>query len=138
MNNLIFHHLGLAVKELLPAKMFLETIGYIFLEPIFDPLQNVNLVMTFHSTMPAVEVIYPKDNNSPISKMLDTHSNGLIYHMCYYTNNLQEALKELKQNNIVFCVSEPKPAILFGGKKVSFYMIKGVGLIEILELDTFC
>jgi hypothetical protein len=31
------------------------------------------------------------------------------------------------------CVSPPKPAILFGGRHVSFYMIIGIGQIEIIE-----
>jgi hypothetical protein len=31
------------------------------------------------------------------------------------------------------CISEPKPAPLFGGRPVSFYNVAGIGLIEILE-----
>ena len=33
----------------------------------------------------------------------------------------------------VYSVSSPKEAVLFGGKRVSFYLIEGVGLIEIID-----
>jgi hypothetical protein len=31
-------------------------------------------------------------------------------------------------------LSPPQPAVLFGGRKVSFYSVAGFGVIEILEL----
>jgi hypothetical protein len=30
-------------------------------------------------------------------------------------------------------ISPPTEAILFGGKRVSFYLVEGVGLIEIID-----
>jgi hypothetical protein len=33
----------------------------------------------------------------------------------------------------LFTISSPKEAILFGGKRVSFYEIADVGLIEIID-----
>jgi methylmalonyl-CoA/ethylmalonyl-CoA epimerase len=58
----------------------------------------------------------------------------VIYHVCYTTDNLGSALAGLeKAGTRVICASPPKPAILFGGRKVSFYNVAGIGLIEILE-----
>ncbi len=33
----------------------------------------------------------------------------------------------------VYSISPPKKAILFGGKRVSFYLVEGIGLIEIID-----
>jgi hypothetical protein len=33
----------------------------------------------------------------------------------------------------VYSISPPKKAILFGGKRVSFYLVGGIGLIEIID-----
>jgi hypothetical protein len=33
----------------------------------------------------------------------------------------------------VIPISEKKPAVLFGGRMVSFYNVAGIGLIEIVE-----
>jgi nucleoside-diphosphate-sugar epimerase len=46
-------------------------------------------------------------------------------------SNLLEAL--LKSNQRVICISPPKRASLFGGRKVSFYNVAAIVLKEILE-----
>jgi methylmalonyl-CoA/ethylmalonyl-CoA epimerase len=54
--------------------------------------------------------------------------------LCYVTDNLADTLSRMNDARLRWqCVSPPKPAILFGGRRVSFYMIVGIGLIEIIE-----
>lgn len=131
--GLTFHHLGLAVKTPEPAQRFLTRLGYSECGSVYDELQNVNLIMCSHNTMPDVEIIYPSDNPGPLDKILSSR-NELIYHMCYTTGNLEETISAIKEDDIQLrTVSEPRNAILFGDRKVSFYMIRGFGLIEILE-----
>ena len=43
-----------------------------------------------------------------------------------------EAL-ESEERFSVRSISPPKEAVLFGGKRVSFYLVEGVGLIEIID-----
>lgn len=132
--NLTFHHLGLAVRRPEPALLFLQGLGYRCAEPVFDGLQNVHLIMCAHAAMPAVEIIYPGTGPTPIDGYLAKQPNGLIYHACYAAPDLAGTLVQLEAAGIAaICVSEPKPAILFGGRKVSFYNVLGVGLIEIID-----
>jgi methylmalonyl-CoA/ethylmalonyl-CoA epimerase len=129
-----FHHLGLAAQTPDPAKSFLLALGYHVGETIFDPLQNVRLTMCEHRSMPAVEIVSRGDGKGPLDYLLSRHSDGLIYHMCYSTGDLERALQALVEAGLrVHCVSPPKPAILFAGKRVSFYQIIGMGLIEIID-----
>ncbi|HEX3991095.1 MAG TPA: VOC family protein [Acetobacteraceae bacterium] len=134
--NLTFHHLGLAVRRPNEALSFLQGLGYRCAEPVFDGLQNVHLIMCAHQAMPAVEIIYPGAGTTPIDGYLARQPNGLVYHACYGSPDLAESLAQWEAAGIAaVCVSEPKPAILFGGRKVSFYNVLGVGLIEIIETE---
>lgn len=136
MNNshLKFHHFGLAVRRPDEARVFLSTLGYQFGESCFDPAQNVHLQMGTHPTDPAVEIIWPTDSKGPIEKLTARHAGGIVYHICYETDNLAASMEHFAQAELaIICISPPTPAPLFAGRKVSFYNLKAVGLIEILE-----
>jgi len=133
--GLKFHHLGLAVREPSAAVQFLAGLGYVAAETVEDPLQNVNLIMCRHDVMPDVEIIYPAGGPAPIDRFLKEQTHGLVYHMCYETDDLEATLAQVQARDAfrLISVSPAKPAILFGGRNVSFYIVVGVGLIEIME-----
>jgi hypothetical protein len=136
MNNslLKFHHFGLAVRHPGAARIFLTSLGYRIGETVFDPEQNVHLALCWHNEDPAVEIIWPGTGPGPIDALTQLHSSGIVYHVCYETSNLAGVLSDFKAAALrVVRISSPKPAKLFGGRKVSFYNIVGIGLIELLE-----
>ena len=131
---LSFHHLGLAVSKPEKAIIFLQGMGYSIGEKIYDELQNVNLIMCHGNGMPDVELIFPSETKGPLDKML-AERKEIIYHICYRTASVNNALKKIKEaGNRLICVSPPKPAILFNNHPVSFYQVTGFGLIELLEM----
>ena len=127
-----FHHFGLAVKSFENALIFYKTLNYKCSKPIIDELQKVELILCRSSNSPDVELIKPLNDNSPISNILK-NNNEMIYHTCYEVKTAKINISEIFPNNRAICVSKPKPAILFDGRLVSFYYLKGVGLIEILQ-----
>ncbi|MFC1525475.1 VOC family protein [Candidatus Latescibacterota bacterium] len=130
-----FHHLGLAVSEPERALELLGNLGYECGAQIQDPLQNVRVVLCSHLSAPDIEVISPGETEGPLHSVLKG-DHERIYHMCYATRDIGGVLKELElRGHRVLCVSEPKPAVLFGNQMVSFYIVRGLGLIEILEAD---
>jgi methylmalonyl-CoA/ethylmalonyl-CoA epimerase len=133
--GLSFHHLGLAVATPQPALAFLRGLGYRPGKAVFDPLQGVNLQICEHPTMPVVEVISPGNSDGPLNALLTRSREGLVYHVCYRTADLAASLGALEAEPGLraICVSPPKPAVLFKGEPVSFYMIAGMGMIEIIE-----
>lgn len=134
MIGLTFHHLGLAVQHPHEAVTFLRGLGYTVGEAVFDAEQNVNLVMCTQARGPAVEIIYPGGGDGPVDSLVGRHAKGIVYHACYETADLEASLAALDQiGTRATCVTPPKPAALFGGRKVSFYNIAGMGLVEILE-----
>lgn len=133
--GLAFHHLGLAVRRPRDAMSFLGGLGYEITEPVFDPEQNVNLIMCTHAgSMPAVEIIYPAAGKSPVDALVAGRPEGIVYHMCYVTADLSATLAALDAAGVrAICKVPPVPATLFAGRRVSFYDIVGMGLCEIIE-----
>ena len=111
----------------------LEGLGYRCGEEIHDPLQEVRLVWCEHDRMPAVELVAPTDNPGPVDNILE-HSSESIYHFCYEASNIEASVDAIKADGIrVLPVAPPKPAVLFGNRRVGFYQLRGFGLIEIVE-----
>jgi hypothetical protein len=134
--NCRFHHLGLAVKSAAKAVKLLELQGYAVGEPVFDPLQGVNLIWCTHESMPAVEIIYQTAERGPLDSILAGKSES-IYHLCYAVEDTSGAIKSLTDSGLrVICVSPEKPSTLFAGQNVSFHYVGGFGLIEFVSPTT--
>jgi methylmalonyl-CoA/ethylmalonyl-CoA epimerase len=132
--ELRFHHIGLAVREPTKALGVLTALGYTATPSIKDSLQKVNLIFCSHATQPAVEIIFPADAGGPLDTILKNHPAS-FYHICFATENVKTALECLKRNGVHYIpIEQPKNAILFQNRKVSFYYIDGFGLIELLEV----
>lgn len=132
--GLRFHHLGLAVQNPVAARRFAEGQGYRLGAAVFDPQQNVNLILCEHDTEPPIEIIYPAGKEGPVQRLLARHDSGIVYHVGYTSADVERTLSRLEDAQLrPFCVSPPKPAVLFGGALVSFYNVVGMGLIEIIE-----
>ncbi len=133
LSGLQFHHFGLAVRDPAEAFRYLLTLGYTEGNAVFDPLQQVNLAMRHHPAMPDVEVIWPGDGPSPVDRMIKG-SGTMIYHLCYECPDSSAIMAALEAAEIeTVLVSPPRPAILFAGREVSFHMVSGFGLIELLQ-----
>ena len=131
--GLSFHHFGLATARPEQTVRFLYGLGYEVSEQVHDPLQNVHLWFCSHPSMPAVELVAPAEGGGPLDAIIVT-SDTNMYHVCYEAVNLEVSLRAIKAAGLrMVCISAAKPAILFGNRRVSFYMIKDFGIIEILE-----
>ena len=132
--GLTFHHLGLAVQKPETARTFLTKLGYRIGPVMLDPVQNVHLAMGDHDAMPSVEIIWPADGKGPLDRYLKEHREGLVYHMAFAAKDLAASMAALKADPDVRAIfwAEPQEAILFGGRKIVFCIINGVGLIELV------
>ena len=131
--GLKFHHFGLATRDPDVTGRMLRGLGYHVGEPVFEPSQNVHLIWCDHDSMPAIEVVYPSDSAGPLDTYLADFSE-MIYHLCYVASDIQSSVDAMKAAGMrILPVTLPKPTVIFDGKPVGFYMVKGLGLIEILE-----
>jgi methylmalonyl-CoA/ethylmalonyl-CoA epimerase len=131
--GLRFHHFGLAVRREERTLVYLHALGYKIGERIYDPEQNVNLRMCHHATEPDIELVLPGEGDGPLTPILKRFDE-LVYHLCYAVEDIDATLAAMEAAGLaVIPVAPPKPAILFGGRRVSFYRVRGFGLIELLE-----
>jgi methylmalonyl-CoA/ethylmalonyl-CoA epimerase len=131
---LTFHHMGLAVKDDAVALTWLGALGYAPGERVFDPLQNVKVRLCTAEGRPTVELVQPGgEGPSPVDQLI-SRFNEMIYHTCYETADVDATLQAARDLGLkVLTLSPPKPAVLFGGRRVSFHRIQGFGVIELLE-----
>lgn len=129
-----FHHLGLLTDQPAAAATALTLLGYRVAEPVYDPLQDVELRMAQgDSEFARIEVITPSSRDSALSKMVKRRGD-CMYHSCFTVKDVNATLSSLSDLGLrVITVSAPKPAVLFGGKQVSFHSVEGMGLIEFIE-----
>lgn len=132
--GLTFHHLGLAVQKPDTARIFLSKLGYRIGEMIFDPVQNVHLAMCDHATMPSVEIICQAKGKGPIDHYLQKYKDGLVYHVAFAAKDLSASIAALKADRELRAIfwAEPREAVLFGGRKIVFCIVNGMGLIELV------
>ena len=57
------------------------------------------------------------------------------YHVCFAVPSIEQGVRALDDGapERVIEVMPPKPAVLFGGARVAFYSVPGLGLVELLE-----
>ena len=129
--DLIFHHIGVAVKTIEATVSAYEQGGYKRSATIYDPVQNVNICWLTREGFPTVELLAPVDEKSPVTKILE--KNGVTpYHTCWIVPNIEEAAQQLRKQRYVM-VSKPAEAVAFCGSRVAFFFNKAVGLIELVE-----
>lgn len=132
--GLTFNHHGLAVRNDAAACAFLTLLGYAIGPLVVDPVQNVRLRLCQHASLPTVEIVMPGESGpSPLDGYV-ARQDALLYHTCYEVVDRNAVLSDLEMAGLrVFEVLPPTPAILFGNRLVSFHMIAGFGLIELLD-----
>ncbi len=132
--RLKFHHFGLAARDPEQAAKFISLSGYDCGTPVFDPLQNVFLRWCEKQGAPSIEIVSPASSDGPLANILASQTTS-FYHLCYEIDldgrSMVESMRE--QGLRVVTVLPPKPAVIFGGRKVSFHIVYGFGLIELLE-----
>lgn len=131
LDSFIFHHIGVAVKDLDATATIYEQGGYHRSASIYDPIQNVNICWLTKEDMPTVELLAPVDEKSPVNKTLEKVGVS-PYHCCYVVDNLEDACTELRKQKYIM-VSKPAEAVAFCGSRVCFLFNKNVGLIELVE-----
>jgi methylmalonyl-CoA/ethylmalonyl-CoA epimerase len=92
---------------------------------IHDPLQPADLCLLEPAGGPCLELVAGPVVEGTLKR------NSSYYHLCYSVDDIDGTIDEASQSGCLL-VSSPKPAVLFGGRRVSF-MLGPTGLIEFLE-----
>lgn len=133
--NLKFKHLGVAVQDLEQALIvYREILGYrVIAGPFNDPIQRVSVCFLAPADDgPELELVAPLTSDSPVRKILS--NGGGAYHLCYESGRLDEAMAVLTSQGCVV-VSDPVPAVAFGGRRIAWLYMSTRQLLELVEAD---
>ena len=128
-------HVGVAVPEIGGAtEMFGALFGSRMVSgPFDDPIQkvSVNFLTQTADDAAEIELIAPLTEDAPIRSMLSKTGGG-AYHLCFETNDLDGALRHLRQQKCLV-VGAPAPAVAFQGRRIAWLYTPTRLLIELVE-----
>ena len=132
MKILGIEHLGIAVDSIDKAAPFWKHILKISHRSTEDVIDQGVVTDIYDTGQGKVELLEAMGDNSPIAKFLDKRGPG-IHHVCFEVEDINSAIKELKENNIN--VLSDGPTIGAEGYKVVFIHPKSTGgvLVELAE-----
>jgi methylmalonyl-CoA/ethylmalonyl-CoA epimerase len=127
----IYHHTGVATKDIEITSAFYKNIGYSQSQIVIDEIQNVRICFLSKKNSPLVELVEPINDRSPVNEILKKNGN-IPYHFCYEVDGMTEAILEMKKSGFIKIIN-PVPAKAFNNRLICFLYNKDVGLIELLE-----
>ena len=132
MKILGIEHLGIAVDSIDKAAPFWKHILKISHRSTEDVIDQVVVTDIYDTGQGKVELLEALGDNSPIAKFLDKRGPG-IHHVCFEVEDINSAIKELKENNIN--ILSDGPTMGAEGYKVVFIHPKSTGgvLVELAE-----
>lgn len=121
------HHIGVACQDIEEAiEAFSKFHNIIWKTDIVtDHLQNAKVCLIKTDIGLDFEFISGEQVARIVKKGIS------YYHVCYEVENLESKIEEYISKGAVL-ISEPKPAILFNNKRVSFLYLS-YGLVELVE-----
>ena len=127
------YHLGYAVEDLeSSARFYKEHFGAVIGEP--EEVEEQGIIATmFEVGESKIELLEPTRPDSPIGKFLTKRGEG-FHHVAFQVDDLEEALKELKESGVELI--DEAPRIGAGGAQMAFLHPKSAHgvLTELVEL----
>lgn len=126
-----FHHIGHATKSIDTSSTIFSEIGY---SPestlIIDTLLDVRIEFWISSSGPRIEFIQPISKNSTVWKILS--KRGGPYHYAFLVPDISEAKIKLEKKK-VRPITDPLPAMAFGGRQIQFFAGADGSIIELIN-----
>ena len=132
MKVLKIDHLGIAVKSINEGKKFWGDLLGLWLEDS-EAMAEEKLITTFFPIGESeIELLETTDPEGPIGRYLEKRGEG-VHHIALRVENIEEALKELKEKGIRLVDEKPRKGA--GGAKIAFLHPKSTNgvLVELCE-----
>ncbi|KAF8795554.1 Methylmalonyl-CoA epimerase like protein [Argiope bruennichi] len=112
------NHVAVATSDITQSvKLYEDVLGIKTSQAVPQPDHGVTTVFIELSNM-KLELLHPLGDKSPIEKFLQKSPSGGMHHICLEVDNIENAVKDLKEKNIRLLSDEPK--IGAHGKPVIF------------------
>lgn len=130
MSALRVHHIGYLVKKIERARRTFEQLGYrTEQDVVYDDIRKINICFMVMGDC-RVELVSPVSEDSVVAGLIRKYKNS-PYHICYETDDYEEAYAELTANGFL-AIDTPTPAPALGGRSVVFLTNAAIGMIELI------
>jgi methylmalonyl-CoA/ethylmalonyl-CoA epimerase len=125
-----FHHIGIACRDLDLEAAALSALGYHAESDDFtDPRQGIRGRIVV-GPGPRLELLTQLEGSRVLEPWL---AKGVkAYHQGYEVSELDAEIERLKSAGAIV-VSPPQPAVAFGGRRITFLMLKTLFLVELIQ-----
>jgi methylmalonyl-CoA/ethylmalonyl-CoA epimerase len=133
MDDFVFHHVGIAVRDLASASDSMQKLfGYhVSSGPFDDPVQRVSVCfLTRGGDDTVLELVAPLGPDSPITRTLE--KGGGTYHVCYEVADINAAVEHMKAEGGLV-LSDPVPAVAFEMRQIAWLMTPARLLVELVQ-----
>ena len=127
------HHVGYAVSRIEEtATLYVRRFGYLAeTTAIHDPLQTAIVqFLRLTGDQTYLELVAPDGPESRLANAVKR--GGGLNHMCYTCGPLEAAIEAL-EGTAMKLISEPKPGIAFGGRRICWLLGQDPIPIELVE-----
>ena len=128
-----FDHIGIVVAELPIGRQILRDHFLVtsWTKTFSDPVNDVHVQFGRAATGPCYELVAPISPHSPVQRALRT-GNNITNHVAYLVSDLSAARDRLTAADFV-AISDPKPAVAYGGSAIQFFMSPICSVVELIE-----
>jgi len=133
MEQLRFHHIGVAVRDIRKAiPLFQDLFGYELRSgPFDDPIQKVSVCfLSRRDEDMMIELVAPLGDDSPVTGKLK--AGGGAYHICYEVPDIRASIKHFVEKHSVL-ISGPDPAVAFNQREIAWLMTEARVLVELVQ-----
>ena len=131
LSKMKIHHIGYLVKNIDRAKELFLSMGYQTIqETVFDEFRGTDICFMEKEGY-CIELVSPKGEDSVV-KQLSKKIGNAPYHICYETDDLEKAVKNLRKQRFVIW-QEPHEANALQNRKAAFLIHSQAGMIELVE-----
>jgi methylmalonyl-CoA/ethylmalonyl-CoA epimerase len=130
-SNYIFHHLGIATKNIEKCAEIYLKLGYSMSAIKVEPTQNVKISYLTREASPILELVEPLNKDAPISRIVQ-QSGTTPYHTCYEVDDIQKSLEELEDLNFRL-LFEPIESETMDNGLFCYLFSPEIGLVELYQ-----
>jgi len=132
-SNYLFHHLGIATKNIEKCANIYSKLGYSVSEIKTESSQNVRICFLSMERSPLLELVEPLIKDSPISRIVQ-QSGTTPYHTCYEVEDIQKSVDELEELNFRPLFEPIRSEVMENGLICYLFSVE-IGLIELYQKD---
>ena len=126
------HHFGYLTISIEKSVKEFSLLGYATFDKLyFDDVRGINIQFIRSISGELIELIEPASETSIVKGLISTNNNK-IYHICYYTTDIEQKIDHLQKQGFIL-ISPPQPAIALNNSNVAFLLSKYAGMIELYE-----